>query len=124
MAVEDGLVLGTLLGNLANTNAVQATEKRNHIHDILERFEKLRKSRTTLNVKGAIANRKFFHMHDGPAQRQRDKDLAEVNWVDPCRWHWADLRYQQKMLGFDMVKDTNDAFARWVHELASPTEAR
>ena len=121
MAVEDGLVLGTILGRLTTTDDIPAAEKRDRIHDVLVLFEKLRKSRTTLNVKGAIANRKFFHMHDGPEQEQRDKDLAEVDWVKPCRWHWGDLSYQQKMLGFDMVKDTNDAFTRWTHELRSTT---
>lgn len=119
MAVEDGLVLGTLLGRLSTTDAIPSRQKRDHIHQILVLFEKLRKTRTTINVKGAVANRKFFHMHDGPDQEQRDRDLAEIDWIKPCKWHWGDLSYQQKMLAFDMVKDTNDAFSRWILELQS-----
>lgn len=116
-AVEDGLVLGTLLGRLSDTLAIPGGRRRDKIHDVLVLFEKVRKPRTTLNVQGALGNRKFYHMHDGPEQEQRDKDLAEIDWVKPCKWHWADPSYQKNVLGFDMVKDANEAFGRWADEL-------
>ena len=116
MAIEDGLILGTLLGRLYDIDFVSGGEKRRTIHSILELFESLRKQRTTLNVKGAIANRYMYHLPDGPEQEQRDKDLAEVDWETPCRWQWADLGYQRKMLGFDMMGDTNKAFEAWAEK--------
>ena len=117
MAMEDGLVLGTLLGRLSTSEAIPAKEKREHLHNMLLLFEKLRKPRTTLGFEGAIAMRDFYQMQDGPEQEQRDKDLAEIDWNKPCRWHWADPSYQKNLLGFDTMKDSNDAFARWIDDL-------
>ncbi|KAK5394843.1 hypothetical protein LTR07_006600 [Exophiala xenobiotica] len=117
MAVEDGCVLGTLLGRLQDSDLIPEADKRDKIHSILELCEGLRKNRTTLQVRGAIANRYMFHLPDGPEQEQRDKELAEVDWVKPCRWQWADFGYQKKMLGFEMVQDTNNAFEVWIEDV-------
>ena len=114
MAVEDGLVLGLLLGRLHSTQAIPDARKRASISRVLQLFESLRKQRTTIIVKGAIQNRTFFHMPDGEEQEARDRALAEVDWVKPCVWQWADIGYQKKMLGFDMVTDTHRAFEAWV----------
>ncbi|OAG34856.1 hypothetical protein AYO21_10961 [Fonsecaea monophora] len=116
MAVEDGLVLGLLLGRLQASDRVSDEAKRSSINSVLRLFESLRKKRTTTNVKGAIANRYMFHMHDGPEQEARDRELAEADWEKPCRWGWADINYQRKMLGFDSVADTNRAFEVWLSE--------
>ncbi|OAP57295.1 hypothetical protein AYL99_08033 [Fonsecaea erecta] len=116
MAAEDGLVLGLLLGRLQASDRVPDQEKRSNINSILRLFESLRKKRTTVNVKGAIANRYMYHMHDGPEQEARDQELAEVDWEKPSRWGWADVNYQRKMLGFDSVADTNRAFEVWLSE--------
>ncbi len=117
MAVEDGCVLGTLLGRLQSSDLIPEEGKREKIHSILELCEGLRKKRTTLQVRGAIANRYMFHLPDGPEQEQRDRDLAEVDWIKPCRWQWADFGYQKKMLGFEMVQDTNNAFEVWIEDV-------
>ena len=117
MAVEDGLVLGTLLGHLQASDQIPDTEKAERIRPILELFEALRKKRTTVNIKGAIANRAMFHLHDGPEQEQRDRELGEADWVKPCRWGWADPGYQKKMLGFEMVHDTEKAFEVWMEDV-------
>ncbi len=57
MAVEDGLVLGLLLGKLQASERIPTQEKRTNINAVLGLFESLRKKRTTTNVKGAVANR-------------------------------------------------------------------
>jgi salicylate hydroxylase len=59
MAVEDGLVLGLLLGRLQNSDKIPDARRHDYIHAILCLFESLRKKRTTMNVQGAIANRKL-----------------------------------------------------------------
>ncbi|EXJ74849.1 uncharacterized protein A1O5_01545 [Cladophialophora psammophila CBS 110553] len=116
MAAEDGLVLGLLLGRLQASDRVPDQEKRACINSVLRLFESLRKKRTTVNVKGAVANRYMYHMHDGPEQEARDRELSEVDWQKPSRWGWADINYQRKMLGFDSVADTNRAFEVWLSE--------
>jgi salicylate hydroxylase len=57
-------------------------------------FERLRKSRTTINVRGAAANRTLFHLPDGPVQAGRDEVLAHLDRETPCTgWRWADAEY-------------------------------
>lgn len=113
MAVEDGCVLGILLGR-ARREIRDATVLRNKLASVLKLYESLRKSRTTVNVKGSIQNRKMFHLSDGPEQVARDKALAMVNWKDPCVWQWGDIGYLRKLMGFDVIKDANAAFDRWL----------
>ena len=114
MAVEDGATLGILLGRLSHSEEISQSEKHVLINPLLHLFETLRKKRTTTIVKGAIQNRTFFHMPDGPEQIQRDKTLSAVDWKEPCAWQWADIGYQKEMLGFDVPNDTNRAFDAWV----------
>src|SRR5215471_991666 len=92
-AVEDGAVLGTLLSRV--TDASQ-------LPDVLRIYEELRKSRTTRVVKGSTAMRDVFHVHDGPRQRERDRQLLEYQdepfvgfpnrWKDPVFQPWL-FRY-------------------------------
>jgi salicylate hydroxylase len=109
MAVEDGTVVGYLLGQL---NADFSAEvARSNMHSILHLYEKVRKSRTTVNVQGAVANRTLFHMVDGPEQEERDQDLR-----DPSRhnkWQFTDEEYQESLLGFDVTEDTRKQYALW-----------
>lgn len=55
MAVEDGAVLGTLLTKLHKSELPNSDDE--HIPTMLKLYETLRKSRTTLQVQGAIKNR-------------------------------------------------------------------
>lgn len=110
MAVEDGCVLGILLGR-ANREIPNMTAK---LPQVLELYETLRKSRTTVNVKGSIQNRKMFHMPDGPEQEARDDTLSKVDWKEPCAWQWGDIQYLKKLMGFDVIKNANEAFDKWV----------
>lgn len=114
MAVEDGAVLGRLLGLLRaserNTKACPS-----NIPDLLKLFESLRKARTTVIVQGAVANQKWFHLPDGPLQRQRDASLVTGRW-DAGReveWNLLNDRYQAEMLSFDAVRDCERAFHEW-----------
>ncbi|KAG0652763.1 Oosporein biosynthesis 4 [Hyphodiscus hymeniophilus] len=117
MAVEDGCVLGILLGR-ANRESSNAAELRRNLPSILDLYESLRKSRTTVNVKGSIRNRTMFHMPDGEEQRARDEALAKVTWKEPCVWQWGDIGYLKKLNGFDVIKDTNRVFDQWVGHVA------
>ncbi len=81
MAVEDGAVLGRLLGLLKTSHHTIESQRRETPH-ILALFESLRKSRTTLNVNGATSNRLWYHLPDGPMQEKRDAALAAANWKE------------------------------------------
>lgn len=105
MAVEDGCCLGILLGR------VEAREA--NAEDMLRLYEQLRKSRTTMQVKGSVRNQQMFHMRDGDEQVARDAALAKVNWRDPCQWQWGDIDYMTGLYGFDVVADTERALREW-----------
>ena len=118
MAVEDGLALGVLLGRLNQCpELMQRCTRLQAIQDVLVLYEALRKSRTTVSVRGAISMQDFFHLEDGPDQVYRDSILegyaCSQTWPPDCRWNWGDGSYQRELLGFDVVEDANAAFDRW-----------
>ncbi|KIW12771.1 hypothetical protein PV08_07958 [Exophiala spinifera] len=117
MAVEDGAVLGLLLGKFSRLNKQSANSTAN-VHSLLKLYESIRKSRTTTNVLGSIRNREMFHMHDGIDQRKRDEELSRVDWKTPCPWQWGDIGYQNELMGFDAVKHANVAFEKWTEKLS------
>ncbi|GKT42062.1 FAD-dependent monooxygenase OpS4 [Colletotrichum spaethianum] len=118
MAVEDGAVLGKLLGLLKGSAGDNIKQK---IPEILELYESLRKSRTTVNVAGALSNRKWYHVEDGPEQEARDAELGGVplkEGLSPTGWRWVDKNYQMDLLGRDSVAEAVEAFKQWDHKQA------
>ena len=117
MAVEDGAVLGYLLG--ATVEHLQREEagpfvEVERIRSVLGLYERLRKARTTVNVKGAIDNRIFYHLPEGPDQQERDRLLENFDWIHGTgRWSWADSKYQQDLLGFNAVENAEASFQDW-----------
>jgi len=115
LAVEDGAVLGWLLGETSKRLTQEAElNASDRIQGVLKLYESLRKVRTTTNVQGAIANRMMYHLPDGPDQVKRDKELLDFDY-DHGRSDikWADTEYQKDMLGFDAIGDTKQAFGKW-----------
>ncbi|KAL3300740.1 salicylate hydroxylase [Colletotrichum asianum] len=114
MAVEDGAVLGKLLGLLnASSNGTTPAEL---IPEVLQLYETLRKSRTTVNVQGARSNQKWYQIPDGPEQEARDAEMAGAKLTDglsPTGWRWIDPEYQKELLGHDVVAEAVKAFAEW-----------
>jgi len=126
MAVEDGAVLGLLLGKAVQkfSTGGSAVKPLSVVSSVLELYEQLRKSRTTLNVLGAVANRECFHLHDGPEQEERDLMLKNIDWLnDRSKWQWLDMQYQDDLLGFDATLDAEAAFENWSRDLVA-VEAR
>ena len=122
MAVEDGAVIGVLLGRLqACQDLLKAGERRMSVQQVLKLYEGLRKQRTTLNVKGAIQARDFYHLPDGDEQRMRDeivqRHLKSGEWPSPCKWNWGNMEYQRSLLGFDVWQDANERFDAWRNTL-------
>jgi salicylate hydroxylase len=109
MAVEDGAVIGFLLGRLQSNPALWSEESgKDAITTTLKLYEKLRKQRTTVNVLGAVQARVFYHLPDGSEQLERDRllsELPESRWESRSKWNWGDAEYQQALLGFDTLAD-------------------
>ena len=111
MAVEDGAVLGHLLGLTASH--ASNSDNEDFITTALRLYESERKSRTSLNVSGAISNRTFYHMHDGAAQEARDAEMRAFEFKDGrSKWVWLDSGYQRDLLGHDAVRSADAAFVR------------
>lgn len=115
MAVEDGAVLGLLLGRL-NQATGRCSGPESLVPEVLKLYETLRKSRITTNVAGAVSNQYWYHRSDGPEQEERDQLLAAAGKGVKSKWNLTDEDYQMDLLGFDVIKDSEDAFDRWVQK--------
>ncbi|KAH6988269.1 hypothetical protein BKA56DRAFT_630160 [Ilyonectria sp. MPI-CAGE-AT-0026] len=111
MAVEDGATLGKLLGSLKSEKSLPDNQTK-YIPEILRLYEARRKSRTTLNVQGAIENKLWYHLEDGPMQKKRD--LALSGGPDETGWCYIHPDYRADLLGFDAVADSEDAYRSWL----------
>jgi salicylate hydroxylase len=109
MAVEDGAVLGRLLGMFQSVPVPDML-----LTDVLKLYESLRKTRTTTSVQGAISNRRMFHMPDGPEQVKRDAELKAADYTKPSVFRWLDPEYNIDMLGFDAIVNSEKAFGAWM----------
>jgi len=127
MAIEDGAIIGRLLGRLnrkLNQGVIPASQQRESISRVLELYEKAQKRRTTTNVKGAIDNRNFFHMPDGPEQEARDLELARHTWTEETSDHlWCNMAYNRELFGTDSLRKANALFDDWL-ETGCPLAAR
>lgn len=113
MAIEDGAVLGNLIGSMVRDEKELPGSARENVSSLLQVYEKLRKLRTTTNVKGAEANQYMFHLEDGDEQRRRDDELKAHDWTRPSRWRWADLSAQDELLGHDVIEESERAYNEW-----------
>lgn len=120
MAVEDGAIIGKLLGML-NSVLIKGenptASKAQSISEVLHLYESLQKHRTTFNVKGAINSRYFYHMVDGSEQQARDDELAKHPWTDETsQYMWCNMQYQAQLLKFDVIKNVEVAFKSWASQ--------
>lgn len=113
MAIEDGAVLGYLLGSLVEDCNTSPETAHGQVSSLLQVYEKLRKLRTATNVKGAEANRYMFHLHDGDKQQERDAELKSHDWIRPSRWRWADPTAQYELLGHDVIAESEREYNAW-----------
>jgi salicylate hydroxylase len=117
MAIEDGAVLGLLLGHLEAHRRVNRGDKRTQVASILMLFERLRKQRSEINVAGAVEKQDFYHLPDGDRQVERDQilsDIAQSDFKAQCKWSWGDKSYNDELLGFDVLRDAEEGFKAWV----------
>ncbi|KAK1141732.1 hypothetical protein N8T08_008830 [Aspergillus melleus] len=107
MAVEDGAVLGMLLGSIASRRENTLAEgMAADIPAVLNLYEQIRKPYTSRNVDGANRNRRIFHLEDGTPQWLRDRFLSISGLTWKTDWGFImSYRYRQ-MLGNDVLQET------------------
>ncbi|KAI3009262.1 hypothetical protein CBS147346_2153 [Aspergillus niger] len=101
-SLEDGAVLGGLLGHMKHKSDLPA---------ILRIYEKLRKSRGEAIVRETFKQRNDFHMHDGPEQEKRDHIFLsqlgkELKGAFPSRWTCPEV--QPWLYGYDAIKEVEN----------------
>jgi salicylate hydroxylase len=123
MAVEDGAVIGKLLGLLqtrylepkgsGNFSVPTRSSAQDLTAAVLALYERCRKARTTRNVQGAVMNRTAFHIPDGFVQMIRDFLLGYAGVTRKSDWTWLSSFRQRQTLGIDVVEDCTKAFEEW-----------
>lgn len=126
MAVEDGAILGLLLGRFQkNKSFLGHAEKTRLLSSLLSLYEGLRKERTNVNVQGAVHTRHYYHLADGDQQRARDAELRELpstGWKGQCSFNWGDAEYQGSLLGFDVLADAETRYDEWWEDIRKSIE--
>ncbi|OHE99926.1 FAD binding domain-containing protein [Colletotrichum orchidophilum] len=102
-AVEDGAVLGLLLGHI---------KSKSQLPTALKSYEKLRKARGESIVRETFKQRHDFHMNDGPEQEARDQIFLsqlgkELKGAFPSRWTCPEV--QPWLYGYDAYKEVEEA---------------
>lgn len=105
-SLEDGAVLGHLLGK------VQYTRRKEQLPKMASMYQELRKTRGELIAKKTFEQREDFHMVDGDAQKIRD-ELLQGTRIDqerdfPARWLCP--RMQPWLYGYDAYETAEEAF--------------
>ncbi|RDL31374.1 Uncharacterized protein BP5553_09583 [Venustampulla echinocandica] len=106
-AIEDGAVLGYLLGKI---------ETKKQIPQALKLYEQLRKARGETIAKETFKQRQAFHMPDGPEQEVRDElFLSQLNsgpTGDPFPSRWTCPQVQPWLYGYDAYAEVEEALKR------------
>ncbi|KAJ5645957.1 hypothetical protein N7490_002329 [Penicillium lividum] len=113
MAVEDGAALGVLLGKLSRSN------RPSKVPEVLRLYELTRKERTTINVQGAVANQKLYHMVDGPEADARNEAFLHVDWDNPdhdFQYGWGNVGYLKRLMAFNASIEAGRQFDEWERE--------
>ncbi|KAI9172761.1 FAD-dependent monooxygenase OpS4 [Paramyrothecium foliicola] len=102
-AIEDGAVLGLLLGRIRS---------KDQLHQALHMYQSLRKARGEAIVKETFKQRDAFHMPDGPFQEERDRIFLsqlgkEITTAFPSRWTCPKI--QPWLYGYDAWKEVEEA---------------
>lgn len=104
-ALEDGAVLGALFEKI---------QRKTQLPDLLVIFEAIRKARTTRVVTGSTGLRDIFHMHDGPRQQERDRQLLEQEPFEGFPNRWADPIFQRFLFGYDSYDEADQAWRTYM----------
>ncbi|THC88633.1 hypothetical protein EYZ11_011924 [Aspergillus tanneri] len=109
MSFEDGAVLGECLSRLPNSPDIAK-----HSPDFLDAkrhalavFEKCRKERTRMVVDRGNVQQHLYHLHDGPEQQERDRNMQMAPTPEGEALAWRDPSLAPKLLGYDHIADVD-----------------
>jgi salicylate hydroxylase len=102
-AVEDGAVLGLLLGYMT---------RREELPKALHTYQRLRKARGDAIARETFKQREAFHLPDGPAQEARDRIFLSqldrpLRSPFPSRWTCPEV--QPWLYGYDAFQEVRSA---------------
>lgn len=103
-AIEDGAVIGALLGQITEKSQIPAA---------LTMYESIRKSRTSRVVRESKALQKVFHAPDGPVQDKRDHQLTDMEPFEGFPNRWADPVFQEWLFGYDAYAEADAAWTKF-----------
>ncbi|KAK2591157.1 hypothetical protein QQS21_011151 [Conoideocrella luteorostrata] len=117
--VEDGYILGTLLGLLAQhtTGSPDDSILKRKIKTVLQSYEHLQHERTSRVVSNSRLTGTLDHLPDGPDQRARDAEFG-LHRTDESvsAMPWIDARWNRELLGRKVDEVTEREFHRLVAE--------
>ncbi|KAI1414773.1 FAD/NAD(P)-binding domain-containing protein [Hypoxylon sp. FL1857] len=103
-AIEDGTVLGRLLGHI---------QSKEQVGKALGMYEQLRKPRGDAIVRETFGQRDVFHMPDGPKQRARDdvflSQIDKETKEAPFPIRWCCPKVQPWLFGYDACAEVDKA---------------
>lgn len=118
MSVEDGAVLGALLGKLDRSGRFgSCSHGRDVVSSVLGLYDSIRKPRTTQIVNAVQKARREYTLPDGEAQRERDTFLGDTgrpDWSGEAEWAMATRAFQKQILGLNVVADAEKKFDDWL----------
>jgi salicylate hydroxylase len=106
-AIEDAAVLGHLFEKITH---------KSQLSDLLAIYEALRKPRTTRVVSASTHyGREIFHLHDGPRQQERDRQMREWDSqpFEGFQNRWRDPVFQKWLFGYDAQLEVDRALERY-----------
>ncbi|KAH7157399.1 hypothetical protein B0J13DRAFT_671222 [Dactylonectria estremocensis] len=103
MAIEDALVLGTLLGNLTQHAPSQSIGSlKSRTPSILQAYENLQRGRTTKTVANSQLQGYFNHLPPGEEQYERDADFVSFDAeTTESKCPWVDSAFNCETIGRD-----------------------
>lgn len=105
MSLEDAAVLGECLSRL-HTKAPSAKQH------ALRTYEACRAPRTRMVVERGNLQQYLYHLHDGPAQEERDRKMRLVPTAPGEALAWRDPELSPKLLGYEFVDDVERHWRR------------
>ena len=101
-AVEDGAVLGTLLGNL---------RQKTDIRDRLLLYEQLRRPRAMRVREMSVENLQIFHMLECAGRNESGEGIKSFSYSKPHS-HWADPVFRDYLFGHDVIGEAEGLIER------------
>lgn len=99
MCLEDAAVLGELFSRAPNPKS-RVVKKQ-----LLDIYETCRKDRTAMIVKRGNLQQHLYHLHDGPEQQERDRQMVAMEEGEALAWRDSGLA--PKLLGYQAEKDVS-----------------